>query len=483
MLGWVTETLENILDFSNTLNASIAASWLIIAIMALRFLLKRAPKWTHVALWGLVAVRLLVPFSIESAFSIIPSAEIIPQEILRYEGTQRQEAAHLDVVSNPLYSNGLTIELEQTIDRVQVHMVYMTLIWFAGIAVLFLYTGITYWQLRRRVDITVWYRDNILQCENISSPFVLGIINPKIYLPLGLDEQDVEHIIAHEQAHIRRKDHWWKLLGFLLLIFHWFNPLMWLAFALLCRDIELACDEKVIKALNNERRADYAQVLVACSVSHRATAACPLAFGEVGVKERVKNIINYKKPTFWIILLTLIAFVAVVICFMTNPMEPTIGYILSNDNYTVLSQEQVDLTLTISKAALPDDIYTSAGHEFGKEEVIVYQTETTTIYLYKAMLSNESDEQLYFMFDISYNFPNSGTVLSAIEYNDRGFRHIIQLRSKDLRDDVNIYPDALHMRAHGPGSQFAFYVSVDACKAAEGNVFIDVVCNEVSYTN
>ena len=321
MTEWFASTMEKLLDFSNILNASIAASWMVLAVIILRYLLKKAPRWTHVALWGLVAVRMLLPFSIESAFSLIPSKETVPHEILVYEGTRLEESAFLDVVSNPVFSGSVTVELGETVDRVQISLVKMTPIWIVGIAVLLLYTAISYWRLRRKVIEATILRENIYQSENVASPFVLGIIKPTIYLPYGMNEQDLGHVVAHEQAHIRRRDHWWKPLGFFLLTIHWFNPLMWLAYVLLCRDIELACDEKVIKELGDEQRADYTQALVVCSVNRRMIAACPLAFGEVGVKERVKSVMNYKKPAFWIIVLSVIVCAAVSVCFLTNPVS------------------------------------------------------------------------------------------------------------------------------------------------------------------
>lgn len=343
--------MENLLDFSNILNASIAASWMVLAVIILRYLLKKAPRWTHVALWGLVAVRMLLPFSIESAFSLIPSKETIPHEILAYEGTQLKESAFLDVVSNPVFSGSVTAELGKTVDRVQISLVKMNLIWIVGIAVLLLYTAASYWRLRRRVSEATILRGNIYQSENIASPFVLGITKPKIYLPYGINEKDLGHVVAHEQARIRRKDHWWKPLGFFLLTIHWFNPLMWLAYVLLCRDIELACDEKVIKELGDEQRADYTQALVACSVNRRMIAACPLAFGEVGVKARVKSVMNYKKPTFWIIVLSVIACAAVSVCFLTNPV-PSIDFgnieSVTVDNVRVSDEAADELTALIN---------------------------------------------------------------------------------------------------------------------------------------
>ena len=325
MLEWVSKGMQSFLDFSYILNSSIAASWLILVVVVLRFLLKKAPKWTFVALWGLVAVRLLFPFSIESAFSLIPSAQTVPKEILRYEGTKLHEPAYLDVISNPTFLPDVSIELEQTVDRVQVHMVYMTLNWMFGVWVLLLYAVISYWRLYRKVNTAVRYQDNIFQSEHVGSPFVLGIIRPRIYLPFNITEQNFKHVVSHEQAHIRRKDHWWKPLGFFLLTIHWFNPLMWLAYVLLCRDIELACDEKVIKELGNEQRADYTQALVACSVKNAMISACPIAFGEVGVKDRVKSIMNYKKPTFWILVVSILVCIVVGVCFLTNPKEKAVN--------------------------------------------------------------------------------------------------------------------------------------------------------------
>lgn len=307
--------------FLKIANISISASWLILVVLVLRLLLKKAPKWVNVLLWGLVGIRLICPFSFESNMSLVPSAETIPQEILQYEGTKLQEPAYLEIVTNPMLSDGVIVELEQTTDRMQIRVVDITFLWIIGMGVFLLYTIISYLRLCHRVSTAVRYKDNIFKSENVASPFVLGIIRPRIYLPFKVGEQELEHVIAHEQAHIYRKDHWWKPLGFLLLTIHWFNPLVWLAYVLLCRDIELACDEKVIKKLDNEQRANYTQALVNCSVNRRMIAACPLAFGEVSVKDRVKSVMNYKKPTFWVILVSVIACVVVAVCFLTNPKE------------------------------------------------------------------------------------------------------------------------------------------------------------------
>ena len=312
--------------FLKIVNMSISASWLVLVVLILRFVLKKAPKWVNILLWGIVAIRLICPFSFESALSLIPSAETFPEKVI--SGPSFDVQTGITPVDNRIndylgdrYFEGVTVPANNGNNI----MTILTIVWTIGILLLVAYTVISYWRLRRKVDTAVRYKDNIFQSENVKSPFVLGIIKPRIYLPFNMNGQDLEHVVAHEQAHIHRKDHWWKPFGFLLLTIHWFNPLVWLAYVLLCRDIELACDEKVIKELGNEQRADYTQALVACSVNLRMIAACPLAFGEVGVKDRVKSVMNYKKPAFWGVVLAVIVCVFVAVCFLTNPVTKNNG--------------------------------------------------------------------------------------------------------------------------------------------------------------
>ena len=312
--------------FLKIINMSISASWLVLVVLILRFVLKKAPKWVNILLWGIVAIRLICPFSFESALSLIPSAETFPEKVI--SGPSFDVQTGITPVDNRIndylgdrYFEGVTVPANNGNNI----MTILTIVWTIGILLLVAYTVISYWRLHRKVDTAVRYKDNIFQSENVKSPFVLGIIKPRIYLPFNMNGQDLEHVVAHEQAHIHRKDHWWKPFGFLLLTIHWFNPLVWLAYVLLCRDIELACDEKVIKELGNEQRADYTQALVACSVNRRMIAACPLAFGEVGVKDRVKSVMNYKKPAFWGVVLAVIVCVFVAVCFLTNPVTKNNG--------------------------------------------------------------------------------------------------------------------------------------------------------------
>ena len=245
----------------------------------------------------------------------------------------------LNHVINPVISGSFTPAPGASANPLQIWIPVLAGIWLFGIAALFLYSAVSYWRLRRKVCEAVILRGNIYQSEKVCSPFVLGIIKPKIYLPYHMDSREMDHVIAHEQTHIRRKDHWWKPLGFLLLTIHWFNPLMWLSYILLCQDIELACDEKVIRKMSNEQRADYTQALVACSVDRRLITACPLAFGEIGVKERVKSVMNYKKPAFWIVLASVIVCAVIAVCFLTNP----IGFQFDVSANTIVSANHFDM--------------------------------------------------------------------------------------------------------------------------------------------
>ena len=314
--------------FLKIINMSISASWLVLAVMLIRLVLKKAPKWISVLLWGFVAVRLLCPLSIESICSLIPSAETVSPGIM-LDRTPALETGigSVNNIVNPVISELFTPNPTDSMNPLQLWVPLAAIVWIVGIVAMLIYTAVSYGLLRRRVATAVLLKDNVFQSENVDSPFVLGIVKPRIYLPFHMNEQEITHVIAHETAHICRRDHWWKPVGFMLLTLHWFNPLMWLGYILLCRDIELACDEKVIKEMDNENRADYTQALVDCSVNRRRIAACPLAFGEVGVKERVKTVLNYKKPAFWLVVAAVVVCAVVAVCFLTDPPTANDGAI------------------------------------------------------------------------------------------------------------------------------------------------------------
>lgn len=306
--------------FLKIVNMSISATWIVLAVLVLRLLLKRAPKWVNVLLWGIVAVRLICPFSLESALSLIPSTETVSPGIMMDRTPRIDSGVPLvNGVVNPIISSSFTPDPMTSANPLQIFIPVLANFWILGMAVLFLYTVVSYWRVKRKVRTAVLLKENIFQSEHVASPFVLGIIKPKIYLPFEMGERETAYVIAHEQAHIRRKDHLWKPVGFLILTVHWLNPFVWLGYVLLCRDIELACDEKVVKEFDTAQKADYSQALLRCSINRRAIAACPLAFGEVGVKSRVRSVLNYKKPAFWLILVAVLVSVAVAVCFLTDP--------------------------------------------------------------------------------------------------------------------------------------------------------------------
>lgn len=306
--------------FLKIVNMSISASWAVLAVLLLRLALKKAPKWVAVMLWGIVGVRLICPISLESTMSLIPSVQTINPSIISGEALEIDTGiADVDYIIGNAIPSVLSPNPTASADPLQILVSVLSFVWLFGIAAMLAYAAFSYWRLKRKIGTAVLLCENIFQSENVASPFVLGIIKPKIYLPFSLGEQDEKLIVAHEQAHIRRKDHWWKPLGYLLLCVYWFNPLLWLGYAMLCKDIELACDEKVIKALNVEQRADYSQALLNSCVNRRTATVCPLAFGEVGVKERVKKVISYKKPAFWLVILAVAVSVVAAVCFLTVP--------------------------------------------------------------------------------------------------------------------------------------------------------------------
>ena len=371
LLNWMGEA------FLRLLNMSIAAGWLIMAVIALRLLLKRAPKWLTCTLWATVAVRLLCPFSLESSFSLIPSAETVP--------VQNIYSSDPSVADNPYYH-----QLQSGIPRLDKAMVpvmtetksgsafrdniaLLAAFWIVGMLFMFLYAMVNFRRIRTMVKEAVPLKDNIWICDAVKSPFILGIVRPRIYLPSDTDEEQLSYVLAHEQAHLKRKDHWWKPLGFLLLLVYWYHPLVWAAYILLCRDIEIACDEKVIKDMDIAEKKAYSNALVTCSTQRRMITACPLAFGEVGVKKRVKTVLNYKKPAFWLIAAASILCIVVAVCFLTNPKNDTFDIKIvipaGSERSTYYSEEEISPT--------GNKITLLSGEGLGDTEVNLKPTEVT----------------------------------------------------------------------------------------------------------
>lgn len=311
--------------FLKLLNLSISASWLVLAVLVLRLVSKRSPKWMNVLLWGIVALRLVLPFSIESALSLIPSAETVSPAAVQFAPapTITSGVSVIDNAVNPSLSEHFAATPEASVNPLYVWTEIAGWVWLIGLGAMLLYALVSYLRLHRRVSVSLPVQDHIYLCDAISSPFILGVVKPHIYLPSGLNEVQRQNVLAHEQAHLARRDHWWKPLGFALLAVYWFNPVLWLAYTLLCRDIELACDERVIRTMDESAVKTYSTVLLACSMPRKAVITCPLAFGEVGIKERVRNALRYKKPAFWVVAASVTVCVVVAVCFLTDPPTDT----------------------------------------------------------------------------------------------------------------------------------------------------------------
>ena len=313
--------------FLKLLNMSITASWLILAVLGIRLLFRKIPKWITCLLWGVVAIRLIFPLSIESAFSLQLSAEpirtstMVEGELIPYVPSVDSNIGVVENTVNPLLAEAFAYQETESVAPLQVFIGIAGSVWLSGMVVLLIFALVSMIKLRLRVREAVRYKENIYICDAVKSPFILGIIKPRIYLSSALSEEEMDYIIAHERAHLKRKDHLWKPFGYLLLCIYWFNPLCWIAYIMLCKDIELACDEKVIKDMSFGDKKEYSRVLLFCATQRHLVMACPLAFGEVGVKERVKTVLNYKKPTFWITIAAIVVCAIVAICFLTNPAK------------------------------------------------------------------------------------------------------------------------------------------------------------------
>ena len=306
--------------FLGFLNRSLAAGILILAVVLVRLVFKKAPRWLLCALWALAAVRLVCPVSIESVLSLIPSAEPVqPEIIVSAQPAITSGIPAVDAIVNPPLAAAFTPSPAQSANPLQIWTFLAACVWLAGIAALLLYAAVSALRLRLRVRTAVRLEGKVYQSEFVSSPFILGVIRPRIYLPFGLEAGAQAMVLAHERAHLRRGDQLWKPLGYLILAAYWFNPLCWLAYILFCRDIEAACDEKVVRELGEGCKAAYSRALLACSVPRKLITACPLAFGETGVKARIRSVLNYKKPAFWLVLAAVLVSAAVAVCFLTDP--------------------------------------------------------------------------------------------------------------------------------------------------------------------
>lgn len=306
--------------FLKLLNMSITASWLVFAVFLLRILFRKAPKFVSMLLWALVGIRLVCPFSLKSVLSVIPNPEPVPSEILTAEHPVIQSGiSAVNETMNPVLSETFAPSAETGASPLGSLAFVASVLWLCGIVVLLLYTAVSYRRIHKSVREAALYQGNVWLCDRIDTPFIFGVLRPRVFLPSDIEKADLPYVLAHEQAHLKRRDHLWKPLGFLLLTVYWFNPVLWVAYILFCKDMELACDERVLRTLGAACKKPYSNALINCSVPRKRISACPLAFGETGVKERVRSVLNYKKPAFWLAAVAVVAVAVAALVFLTNP--------------------------------------------------------------------------------------------------------------------------------------------------------------------
>lgn len=344
-MGAFFEALVNHSDriFSALLNRAVAATLLILAVCVYRALSPKAPKWTRLFLWVLAGLRLCLPFSIRSAWSLVPSEKILDYETAQYAAKPEITSgiAALNRAVNPAFGESFAATPAASINPLQVWMHLAGIVWAVGVLALLLAALVSVWKLRRRVQASIELTKGVRLCDAIDTPFLLGLFRPTVYLPSQLSQQERDVVLAHEAAHKTHGDCIWKLLGYGILCVYWFYPPVWLGYGLFCRDLELACDERAVKRLSLEEKKRYASVLLSCSVPCGSFPVCPLAFGEVGVKERVKRVLD-KKPAKALIALALAVCLVIGVCFLTAKQDEQI-YGLSAGSYVMDEADAVQI--------------------------------------------------------------------------------------------------------------------------------------------
>ena len=477
--------------FIDLFNMSITASYLVLAVVVARLLLKKAPKWINCLLWALVGIRLICPFSFESALSLIPSSQTIS---VNNTSTGRPFTvqsgvpvvdSNINEILGEKYYEGVTVPANTFADMTNV----LAIVWIVGLFAMLLYGSISYLRLHKKVGASILLNNNIYYCDNIDTPFILGFFKPKIFVPSGITDEQISYIALHEKAHLKRKDHWWKPLGFILLSIYWFNPVLWVAYILLCRDIETACDEKVIKNMPNTEKKGYSETLVSCSVQRKMVMACPLAFGEVGVKQRIKSVLNYKKPAFWMIIFAVLLVAVVIACFLTNPdgNSSSIGIIggadgptsilvsrkkdaadkiLSEDGYKLVSVEEKKIIFDFMSSVLTDKMFEKDGSYRVRSK---YTMHDSTIFSLKKVTSH--DDYFAFDFDVSYeNIPEKGTIyIVNTSQLDGGLELGDEIRVSDPFGEIGSVGCTTYCTSLGPKREFSLQVPKEWFKDKRNN--------------
>ncbi|MCI5485693.1 MAG: hypothetical protein MR426_11635 [Clostridiales bacterium] len=303
-------------------NMSITAGYLILAVLLLRLLLHRVPRNLLLWLWLPVGLRLILPVSLRSALSLIPNAKPIPMDIAYSPAPAIDSGIPvIDRVVNPAITENLTPVVTASVNPMQIVLAIISNLWLAGMVVMLLYAAVSYCRLSRKCAVSMHLQGKLYLCDGISTPFILGIIRPRIYLPSDMNPESQSYVLKHEAAHLHHRDHWWKPLGFLLLCVYWFQPLVWIAYFLFCRDLEMACDERAVAGMGEGERKAYSYALLSCAAPRHTIAMCPVAFGENSVKSRIKNVLRFKKAGFWVIAVVLVVTLIASVCFLTNPKE------------------------------------------------------------------------------------------------------------------------------------------------------------------
>lgn len=431
--------------FLHVVNLSISASWLILAVFVLRLILRSSPKWVSVLLWGLVGVRLVCPISLESVWSLVPSAQTVSPTLL----TDSTPTVHtgfptLNQTINPVLSQAAAPTPDATPNRLEIWLPTLAVLWVLGVAVGLGYAALGYLRLRRQLSTAVELEEHIFQSPAAHVPFVLGLFHPNIYLPHSMNPDTLTHVVAHERAHLKRRDHWWKALGFVLLCVHWFNPLVWVAYGMLCRDMELACDEAVVKDLGNQARADYSQALLLCSVGRTAWSAGPLCFGEVGVKQRVKAVLRYQRPTQVAVMASVLVCVLVGVAFLTNPI-PNRSFPMDGSRVSDLNPQWIIDEITAMEG-LKDGtplcingnqiVYLTSNFEIRKSGEVSFfyiQKQRT----YRAQLKMSAEEETYSV-TAPTSWPWQNTVFSLRSYLD-ALKYLPQEEIRRLSPDADLY--------------------------------------------
>lgn len=463
--------------FLKIVNMSIMASWLILAVILIRLLLKKAPRWITCALWALVAVRLLLPFSFESALSIIPSSETIPSNIgIMNEPRIDSGITVINEAVNPFIRETLTPDPISSANPLQIYIPLLSVVWIAGMTAMIIYALLSFIKLKRSVGIAIPIGDNVLACDEVESPFILGVFKPAIYVPSSMTGDNLDYVIQHEKAHLQRYDHWWKPLGFLLLAVYWFNPLCWVAYILLCRDIEIACDEKVIRNMDRDNLAAYSQALLDCSFSRKRIAACPLAFGEVGVKERVKKVLNYKRPAFWIIIAAIIVCIVVAVCFLTNPKND--GHIYETNPASLGKIEK------ISPIAGTDSVSAELIAEKTQSVEELYEDISSAKTELEADIGNAEDKNNLFQRTYVWEKEGFGGDFTITLYEDGTFQYYVGPLSSHIGIGIWSEKNSVLSLTEETGADYCYLFTFEMkedriiFKADESNKFLNVTVED-----